>query len=194
MSDRPRARQSAAGALSRAALMLGICASIATFGMRPAWGDDPTADPAVQVPAGQPTGVLNPAATAPPRNWFTRWFDPDTAPFLPVPLIGVDPDSGTTLGLLPVKLVTDENHEIRRIIAPDILHNPFFGYGGHARVYDYPSDDTQWSVVAGIDERVQRQFDAEYQSGRLRQQRWSVNASFVYSHDGTPRFFGIGNQ
>jgi len=155
--------------------------------------DDPTADPAIQIPPGQPNGVLNPPPKTPPTG-LARWFDPQTAPFLPIPLIGVDPDSGTTLGLLPVKLVTDENSDIRRIIAPDILHNPFFGFGGHARVYDYPSEDTQWSAVAGINQRVQRNFDGEFQTGRLREQRWSINASLVFLQDGTPRFFGIGND
>jgi outer membrane protein assembly factor BamA len=113
---------------------------------------------------------------------------------LPVPLVGVDPESGTTLGLLPVKLVTDDNHEIRRIIAPDFFYNPFFGYGMHARVYDYPSEDQQWSVVGGIKERVEREFDAEYQQGRLRETRWSINGSLIYDRSGTPRFFGIGNE
>lgn len=180
--------------LTRATIAWGwLCGLALALLCASAWSD-PTADPAASVPAGQPEGVLNPATAPPPRTGLARWFDPATAPFLPVPLIGVDPDSGTTLGLLPVKLVTDANHDITRIIAPDILHNPFFGYGGHARIYDYPSADTQWSVVGGIDERVQRSFDAEYQTGRQRNQRWSINASLVYSHDGTPRFFGIGNQ
>ncbi len=195
MSAVLRARRTAIIALSAALSRRFFCALMLALGVaKGAWADDPTADPAVQVPAGQPNGVINPPTPAAPPTGFARWLNPSTAPFLPVPLIGVDPDSGTTLGLLPVKLVTDENSDIRRIIAPDILYNPFFGYGGHARIYDYPSPDTQWSVVAGINERVQRLFDAEYQTGRLRDSRWSINGSFVYSHDGTPRFFGIGNQ
>lgn len=155
--------------------------------------DDPSADPAEQIPPGQPSGVLTAPPKTPPTG-LARWFDPQTAPFLPIPLIGADPDSGTTLGLLPVKLVTDENNDIRRIIAPDVLHNPYFGYGGHARIYDYPSEDTQWSAIAGINQRVQRNFDGEFQTGRLREQLWSINASLVFSQDGTPRFFGIGNK
>ena len=180
--------------LSRAALALGLCGALfPALECNWARAEDPTGDPAVQVPAGQPAGVLNPSPSVQPTG-IARWFNPDTAPFLPVPLIGVDPDSGTTLGLLPVKLVTDENHDITRIIAPDVLHNPYFGVGGHARVYDYPSEDTQWSIVTGISQRVQRNFDAEYQTGRLRESNWSINGSFVYAHDGTPRFFGIGND
>jgi hypothetical protein len=187
-----RARRGVFAARNPARARIMGCCLILALGA--AWADDPTADPAVQVPAGQPGGVITPPPATVPPTGLARWLNPATAPFLPVPLIGVDPDSGTTLGILPVKLVTDENGDIRSIIAPDILHNPFFGYGGHARIYDYPSADTQWSVVAGIDERVQRGFDAEYQTGRLRETRWSINGSFVYSHDGTPRFYGIGNQ
>ena len=89
---------------------------------------------------------------------------------------------------------TDENHEIRRIIAPDVLYNPYFGWGVHGRVYGYTSEDEQWSLVGGIKERVEREFDAEFQIGRLRQTPWSFNASLIYDRDGTPRFYGIGNE
>jgi hypothetical protein len=137
-----------------------------------------------------------PIVPQPPSGptWLTRWFNPATAPFIPVPEIGVDPDSGTTLGVIPTWIKTDDNHEIRQIIAPDVLYNPYFGYGVHGRVYGYNSGDEQWSVVTGIKERVEREFDAEYQIGRLREQRWSINSSLIYDRSGTPRFYGIGNQ
>jgi outer membrane protein assembly factor BamA len=106
----------------------------------------------------------------------------------------VDPDGGTTFGVLPVWLQTDENHDIRRILAPDVLYNQYFGVGGHARIYSYPSEDQQWSLVAGIMERVQREVDAEFQNGREREQLWSTNGSLIFNRDGTPRFFGFGNE
>jgi outer membrane protein assembly factor BamA len=135
------------------------------------------------------------ASTTPvAHSALSGWFNPTTAPFIPVPEIGVDPDSGTTVGVLPVWVHTDEQSEIRRIIAPDFIYNPYFGFGVHGRLYEYPSEDRQWSVVSGISERVQRQFDYEYQWGRLRKQRWSFTTSLIYDRDGTPRFFGIGNE
>jgi len=82
-----------------------------------------------------------------------------------VPEVATDPNSGTTLRVLPTWLRTDENHDIDRIIAPDILHNPYFGYGMHVRLYEYPSEDRQWSVVAQIKQHVERGFAGEYQSG-----------------------------
>jgi hypothetical protein len=134
---------------------------------------------------------------AKPKKWYhaiTRWVDPHEAPFIPVPYIGTDPNSGTTVGVIPTILVTDENDDIRKIIAPDIVHNPYFGWGVHGRLYNYTSPDEQWSIVSSIFERVQREFDGEYQIGRLRNTNWSFNGSAVYDVDGTPRFYGIGNE
>jgi outer membrane protein assembly factor BamA len=111
-----------------------------------------------------------------------------------VPEIATDPNGGTTIGVLPVWLRTDEHQQIDRIIAPDVLYNSYFGWGMHARLYMYPSDDVQWSVVAGIKQRVEREFKLEYQAGRARQGRWSFAGSLVSNRDGTPRFFGIGND
>ncbi len=133
-------------------------------------------------------------ASASPLSGLARWLDPATAPFIPVPEIDVDPNSGTTLGLIPTWLVTDDKAQIRKIIAPDIIHNPNFGWGARGRIFSYPSDDTQWSLVAGAKQRVESEFDFEYETGRLRDSAWSFNASAVYDRSGTPRFYGIGNN
>jgi outer membrane protein assembly factor BamA len=130
----------------------------------------------------------------PSEGWLQKWLNPKSAPFIPVPEIATDPDSGTTLGLLAVYLKTDDNNEISQIIAPDVLHNPNFGYGMHARIYSFASNDKQWSLVGGIKERVEREFDAEYQVGRARLENWSMSFSAIYDKDGTPRFYGIGNR
>ena len=145
-----------------------------------------------------PLGPTPPPGTLPPVRskwyWLTRWFDPSTAPFIPVPEIATDPDSGTTLGILPTVLLTNDKHEIDRIIAPDLLHNPNFGFGFHARMYDYVSPDEQWSVIGGAKQRVERELELEYEIGRSRQDRWSFTGSLAYDRDGTPRFYGIGNR
>jgi hypothetical protein len=126
-------------------------------------------------------------------GWLQHWLDPKTAPFIPIPEIATDPDGGTTVGLLAVILTTDDSGHISQIIAPDLYHNENFGYGTHGRIYSYASGDTQWSLVGGIEERVERQFDAEYQSGRQREDRWSLAYSVIYDRNGSPRFYGIGN-
>jgi outer membrane protein assembly factor BamA len=119
---------------------------------------------------------------------------PQKLPILPIPDIGTDPNSGTTVGLLPVWLSTNDQGQITRIFAPDVLHNPYFGYGGDARILAYPSADTQWSITGGAKERIERGFDAEYETGRLRDSLWSLAVGLQYSRIGTPRFYGIGNE
>jgi hypothetical protein len=134
-------------------LICGCAAAVLFAG--PSWADSPEGPTEVRTPDA---GGVNPAAPSPnlaERHWYNE------LPFIPVPEIAQDPDSGTTLGILPVWLVTDDEHRIRRIIAPDVLYNPNFGYGFHGRIYDYPSEDNQWSVEAGLKERVEREFDAE---------------------------------
>jgi hypothetical protein len=158
---------------------------------------DPPPEQESTIPTLPPATVITtPPVPQPKPSVFSPayWFDPAVAPFLPVPEIATDPDSGTTVGLLAIKLDTDEHGDIRRIIAPDFLYNPYFGYGGDARIYAYPSSDVQWSAIASAKERVERGVDLEYQRGILREQTWSFTFSLVYDRDGTPRFFGIGNN
>ena len=161
------------------------CAALLLVLSWPAWGEDTPP----QTPA--PGAVLPPP---PVVTGWKRWINPATAPFIPVPEIGVNPNSGTTLGLIPTWVQTNDQHEVRRIIAPDVLYTTYFGYGVHFREYAYSSEDEQWSVVAGIKERVERDFDAEYQSGRTRLQLWSISASLISDRSGVPRFYGIGNE
>ena len=148
---------------------------------RAASADDTTTPPAPPQSPPQPQGLA-------------RWFDPDTAPFIPVPEIDIDPVTGTTLGVIPTKLVTNEHGEITRIYAPDIIYSEYFGWGARARVFAYPSADTQWSLVGGAKQYVESEFDGQYQAGRLRNDRWSLSLQAVYDRSGTPRFYGIGNE
>ena len=150
---------------------------------------DPTDVPA---PDASGTKQVTPPPELPPAAG--HWYDLSNLPFLPVPSVGADPNSGTTVGILPVWLHTDENHEITRIIAPDITHNPYFGWGVHGRLFEYPSEDEQWSVVAGVREKVERGVDAQYQLGRLHQGNFTSTTDVDYDRDGTPRFFGVGNN
>jgi hypothetical protein len=157
-----------------------------------AYGADPSLLPAARAadldtPTPPPPAPAAPAATG-------GWLDVSTWPLIPVPLIGADPDSGVTLGILPVWLHTNDQHEITRIIAPDLLYNPYFGVGTDFRVFEYPSTDEQWSMVAGIKQRVERDADYEFEKGRLRETNWSLNTSLLFDRSGVPRFYGIGNS
>jgi len=125
---------------------------------------------------------------------WQKWIDPTTAPFIPIPLIDTDPDSGRTFGLMPTWLQTGSDGSIHRIFAPEVYTNNYFGLGAAVNLYDYPSDDTQWSAYAGIEQRVEREVDINYASGLQRLSTWSFTGRLHYYVDGTPRFFGVGND
>jgi len=129
-----------------------------------------------------------------PPSGIARWFDPDTAPFLPIPEIDTSPFSGLTVGLLPVMLSNNADGQIDRINAPDIFHTQYFGWGARWRTFRNPSDDEKWSVIGGLKERTESEFDAEYDLGLLRATRWSWTAHLMYDRSGTGRFFGLGND
>lgn len=78
-------------------------------------------------------------ASVAPRSWFdlSRWRDPQTWPFIPVPEIATDPNGGTTVGLLPMWLFTDDQQQISQIFAPDLTHNGAVGIGGTLRYFSY---------------------------------------------------------
>jgi hypothetical protein len=144
------------------------------------------------VPAPDASGTVPTAPPVPPN--LGHWYDLSRLPFIPVPSIGSDPNSGTTVGILPVWLQTDDNHEIDRIIAPDITYNPYFGWGAHGRLYSYESQDEQWSIVGGVRQHIERELDGEFQTGRLRESPFTSTTDVDLDRDGTPRFYGIGNN
>jgi Omp85 superfamily domain len=151
----------------------------------------PSAPP--QPPVTGPIPLKKKPQTAPPRHAI-HWLNPTTWPVLPVPLTAVDPNSGTTLGMIPTRLVTNSRSEITAIIAPDIMHNPYFGWGGHGRILAFPSKDTQWSIVAGGEQHIESTFDALFETGQLRATPFSFTVEGLYDRSGTPRFYGIGNN
>ena len=166
---------------------LAVIAGALCLGAPGSRADGDEQDPGQTVPGG-PIPVQ-----PPPPSGIGRWFNPATAPFIPVPVIAVDPDSGTTLGLLPTWVKSNDQNQISRIIAPDIIHNPYFGWGLHGRLYQYDSVDRQWSVIAGVKERVERNAELEFEDGRLRDQRWSFTLNTIFDRSGTGRYYGLGN-
>jgi len=135
-----------------------------------------------------------PAAPAKPPGGIARWFDPATAPFIPVPEIDLDPQSGVTLGLYAVMLSVNDHGEIERITAPDVFHSQYFGWGAGVSVYGFPSEDSQWFLDGSVKQRVEREFDARYLAGQTRTTSISWSLETLYNRSGTARFFGIGNE
>lgn len=122
------------------------------------------------------------------------WLNPATAPVLLIPDIETDPDSGNTFGIMPTWLKSNQKGDITRIASADFYRNSYFGAGVGGSIFDFLSLDSQWYVGGDVEQRVERQLDTRYESGRRRLDTWSFTARVNYDRIGTPRFFGIGNH
>jgi hypothetical protein len=149
--------------------------------------------PMAAAPA-EPTAPVQAPPAPEPATGIARWFDPDSAPFIPVPEIETSPQSGVTVGVIPVFLSTNRKGEIDQILAPDIIHSSYFGWGARWRTFRNPSEDERWSVVGGGKEHAEREFDAEYDLGLLRERDWSWVLHAMYDRSATGRFYGVGND
>jgi len=114
-------------------------------------------------------------------------------PFIPIPEIATDPNSGTTVGLMPVKLFENANGDVQHVLEPDLNYNKVLGVGGEFRLFNYPSADSEWYVVAGGSEKIDREVDLDYATGLTRNHLLSFEARFYFARDSSRRFFGIGN-
>jgi len=121
-------------------------------------------------------------------------MNPTSWPLIPVPIVATDPNGGTTVGVLPVMLFTDNKDQIRNIFAPDVNWNTTLGPGATFRYLSYPSEDTNWYVVGGGNENIARHVDVDYQTGRTHQDWLSFEGRFFFEKDPTDRFYGEGNN
>jgi hypothetical protein len=156
----------------------------------------PTASAAAPTEPGgagvPPAGVSadEPATT----SELPAWLRVDALPFIPVPEISTAPHEGVNIGLFPIVLSSNNDGQINQILAPDILHSQYFGWGFRWRTFRNPSDDEKWSLVAGAKQSVEREFDFEYDFGLRRDTAWSWILHAMYDRSGTGRFYGFGNN
>jgi hypothetical protein len=187
--------QTASRSLRAARTCLGVlwfAPQLAAAGEPPATPASNTANTAPSAPAE--TGAAKPPADNAASVDLPSWLRLDALPFIPVPEVSTAPHEGVTVGLFPIVLSSNADGQINQILAPDILHSQYFGWGARWRTFRNPSDDEKWSLVAGAKQSVEREFDAEYDLGLLRNTNWSWIYHLMYDRSGTGRFYGFGNN
>lgn len=139
---------------------------------------------------------FDPANWKLPDSWTSAVWHPSQWPFslFPVPEVATDPNSGTTIGILPVFLFTDNQGEIKQLFAPDVAINTILGATGNFRYLAYPSSDTQYYFTGGGSQNIARRIDVFYSTGRDRDKWWSFEGRFFFEKDPTERFYGLGNN
>jgi len=126
----------------------------------------------------------------------TAWPTNGTADFtiIPLPEVITDPNEGTTVGFLPVTLITNEAKSIRSIIAPDVRYNDTLGVYPTFRFFDYPDAKQKYLIMGGKGTKKGEYVEASYAGHDLRQGWLDLLASAVHEQDPFERFYGFGND
>lgn len=113
-----------------------------------------------------------------------------TRVYLPAP--SSDPNSGMTVGVLPVFLFVNKKEEIQHILAPSITYNRIFKMTGTMRYYWYPKPETQLFTIASYALETNRRFTLRYEDPNFFSKRFYFKFDFTTLRDGSYRFFGFG--
>jgi len=115
--------------------------------------------------------------------------------YIPIPEVIVDPNEGTTVGLLGVVLMSnDETKSISSIFAPDVRYNDSFGIYPTLRYFGYPDPNTHFTVIAGKATKQGEDVEAEYSRHAMFDGWFDVFGRVQHEEDPFERFYGIGNE
>lgn len=113
-----------------------------------------------------------------------------TRVYLPAP--SSDPNSGVTVGVLPVFLFVDEKENIRHILAPSLTHNRTFSVNGTMRYYWYPKKTAQLFTLASYAVETNRRFAFRFEDPALFTDWIYFKFDYNLLRDGSFRFYGLG--
>jgi hypothetical protein len=149
--------------------------------------------PAPPVPMSTPPKTdadrfFNTAAKIMTKSWGHNLF-------VWLPAISTDPNSGPTVGILPVLVISDPtSHRIRHLIAPSYTYNELFGQTITSRYYFYPTEASQMYVNASISQYVNRELKFRYENPAADDGVLYVKGEVYRNVDASPRFFGLGPE
>jgi outer membrane protein assembly factor BamA len=113
---------------------------------------------------------------------------------IPVPEIIEDPNEGTTVGFLPVVLMSNPDETVNSIIAPDIRYNDIFGIYPTFRYFGYPDPKQTYSLIAGKGTERGEDVEADYSGEDLLDGWIDFHGNGRHEQDPFERFFGFGNN
>lgn len=113
-----------------------------------------------------------------------------TRVFLPAP--SSDPNSGLTIGVLPVFLFVDQKEVVRHILAPSITYNKIFKMTTTMRYYWYPRPGSQFFALGSYALESNRRAALRYEDPHFYADWLYFKFDFNYQREGSLRFFGIG--
>ena len=111
-----------------------------------------------------------------------------------LPIIATSENGGNEYGALPVLVSRDENDEIRTIVAPMYVFNEFLGSRASLNLIGFPTDDSDYRLIASYTETIERKLVARYRNYFFGHPRVTLEVEGGFFKDATARFFGLSNK
>jgi len=115
-----------------------------------------------------------------------------TRVYLPAP--SSDPNSGFTVGVLPVFLFVDDKEVVKHILAPSLTYNRIFKANATFRHYWYPKPGAQFFTLASYAMETDRRFTLRYEDPQFLRDWFYFKFDYTVHRDGANRFFGFGGD
>ncbi len=128
-------------------------------------------------------GIINVMTAASPGK---------TRVYLPAP--SANPNSGVTVGFLPVFLFVGKNEVVKHILAPSVTHNNIFGVTSTMRYYWYPKVGAQLFSIGSYALETNRRFTLRYEDPHYYEEKLYIKFDYTFQQEGSTRFSGFGTD
>lgn len=112
---------------------------------------------------------------------------------VPIPVIGIDPNEGTTLGVI-LAIVSEMDGRLSSIVAPVATTNPQIGYSFDFNYFGFPSPDVTYQLYFSHTTENFWEYSADYRNQHFIYDFLFLNAKFAFKRKVSGRFYGIGQS
>ncbi len=112
--------------------------------------------------------------------------------FFVVPAISTSKNDGRDFGIIVPVLDSDEEGNLRSVLAPMLIHNSFLGLRGTLNYFQYWSGGKRLKAVGSYTEEIERKFKLRYQDPGFIEGLFFVDIGAQFFKNATRRFFGLG--
>jgi hypothetical protein len=110
-----------------------------------------------------------------------------------LPIIDTDPNRGSTVGVMPIWVIQEDNSDrIKFIHAPSLTYNGIFSWIPTYRFYAYPTDDSSVILRGSLSTQEERELLGHFEDSDLFGRGISFNLKTQFNVDGAKRFYGFG--
>jgi outer membrane protein assembly factor BamA len=112
--------------------------------------------------------------------------------FFVVPAISTSKNDGQDFGLIVPVLESDEEGNLRSLLAPMLIHNSFLGVRGTVNYFRYWSGGSQLETVGSYTDEIERKLKFRYQDPGFIEGLFFVDIGAQFFKNATKRYFGLG--